>query len=757
MKRRKTLNIRLFAVIALIVIAAVLCIVLACEMPGIRTLRFEAGAYDVPAPAGLGAFTSKKAAPDHADLYVSPDGSDDADGSRANPLATIERARELVRDMDKSGRDGITVELLPGEYRIRPLTFGREDGGTTDCPVTYRASGDGEVILNGGMTLKKTDFGPLPQAAADRLGDDAKQHVLTVDLTKLGLTADDWGKLYPVGKYSTADKYDGDTTGPVPCALYCDGVRMTTARYPNEGFLKVESVVREGESRENSTSNHSVWPGWETVRNPQTTIFRADADTARRIAGYATTDGVWLWTALAYDWADATTPLKSFDPDERTIEPAYVSMFGAVPGATYYIFNALEELDSPGEWYLDREKGLLYFWPVGTFDDNTVLTLSLGGEDLIRVEDASHLRFDGLTVKGSRGGGFAIRGDDNVLSNCHVTEVSGVGAAIDGYRNTVSACEFIHIGGAAVTVTGGDRQTLTPGENRVDNCLIRDYSEVSVTAGAGVELRGVGNACSHNEICFAPQQAVLYGGNDMLIEYNDIHDVALLSDDCGAIYCGRRWDECGSVIRYNALYALGDGDHAPNAIYWDDAQAGQTAYGNLILNCRQNGLLIGGGRDHVVTGNVFVNCKTPICCDERAREGAMDPDSWFKHSMEGADMQTHLLESPWQSPVWQAKYPYMAEWSLDYGDPENARFVPNPAGSRVTGNLIVQHNGSLGSVAESAARFSDFTGNAVFALGDLRALFADPARGEYGLKADAPVFAELPAFEALPLERIGRY
>ncbi len=716
------------------------------------------GAFTQADPVGFGVYTEPEASiVQDADLYIAPNGSDENDGSFAHPLATLERARDLVRAMDKTDKTGVTVALTAGDYSLRSLSFTSEDGGTESCPVTYCAYGDGEVILNGGKTISPSDFsGVTDEAVLSRLTDDAAKNVVCADLTKLGLTAADWGKLYSVGGYSTASHYDGDTVGPVPCVLYYNGVPQTVARYPDSGFLTVQGIVREGEGLENSKSNHSQRADWATLRNPETTVFTIDKKTADRINGYASLDTVWLWTALMYNWADSTSPLKSFDYGARTLEPAYVSTYGAVPGTTYYIFNVIEELDTPGEWYLDRDTGMLYLWPESPLADAEI-SLSLSTEDLITVTDAPYLRFEGLTLKGTRGGGFNINSSDVAVNNCVITGISGVGVRLDGYRNAVTGCELSHIGGTGVDITGGDRETLTPGENRVENCLIHDYSEVALTAGPGVSLYGVGNVCAHNEFYNSPQQAIFYGGSNNVIEFNLMHEVALLSDDCSAIYAGRRWDCGGSVVRYNAMYGLGDKDHRPNGIYWDDGMSGQTAYGNLIVNCRQNGFLLGGGRDLDVHGNILINCETPVCYDDRARDGALNEDSWFKHSKEGADMQQHLEEMPWRSELWQKAYPYTANWSLDYADPENPNFLPNPANSSVSSNLIVQYAGSFGRCDDSVYRFSDISGNAVYQVNAMKKLFVDPDNGDYTLRSDAPVFDEIPGFEQIPIGEIGRY
>ena len=689
------------------------------------------------------------------DFYISTRGSDDNIGTKDAPFLTIEKAIEAVRNTDKADKNGITVCIEAGEYCISSLEFTKADSGTRACPITYCAY-NGEVVINGGKNLDSSLFSSVTDKAfLSRLSDDAKNNVVCTDLTRLGLTADDWGKLYPVGLYGTQGNYDGDTEGPTPCNLYFNGKPLVTARYPNEGFLNTVDIIREGQGQESSTSNHAKMEGWEDLRNPETTIFTVDSDTAERLNSYASLRNVWLWTALIYEWADTTVPLKSFDYKTKAVEPAYVSKYGAVPGSTYYIFNVLEELDSEGEWYLDRESGMLYIYPPEKMEEAKI-TISLSTENLITITDAEYLCFEGLSIRGTRGNGMVINSNNVTVKNCLVSELSGSGIKIDGFFNSVLDCELSHIGGTAVDIKGGDREALKAGENRVENCLIHDFSEVSITEGQGVRLYGVGNICAHNEFYNAPQQAIFYGGNNNIIEYNNIHNVAFLSTDSSAIYTGRRWDEVGTVIRYNAIYNIGSGDYEPHGIYFDDGASGQTAYGNIIVNCNGNGFLIGGGRNNNIYNNILVNCDKAFLYDSRSRNAVLDSEFWFEHSREGLDMHQKLLQSPWQSKVWKNAYPYMADWTIDYSDTENPSFIPNPADSKVTGNIIVHYKGDIGEIEDSVYDFSDISGNRIYRFGDMKKLFVDAESGNYEIKDIEKIRASIPDFENVDFDKIGR-
>ena len=124
------------------------------------------------------------------DIYVSTNGSDAGDGSREHPFATIERAIEAVRTL-KAGKHGVTVCVHAGEYLTKGLNLTQEDSGSEDCPITYRAYGDGEVVLNGGVTLKAEDFVAISEEARARLHGEARDNVVCVDLKKYGLTKED--------------------------------------------------------------------------------------------------------------------------------------------------------------------------------------------------------------------------------------------------------------------------------------------------------------------------------------------------------------------------------------------------------------------------------------------------------------------------------------------------------------------------------------------------------------------------------------
>ena len=675
-----------------------------------------------------------------ADFFVSVQGDDEADGSFETPFKTIERARDAVRLLDKTGRTGVTVAIMTGVYRVDSLIFTKEDSGTAECPVTYTAYGDGEVVVTGGASIPfEACKAVSDEAVLSRLSGQAKDQILSVDLTALGVTAEQYGKIYAIGGYNTAGKYDGDWVGPIWCELFINDGRQTIARYPNgKEYLYTGAVVEEGEGRESASA--AIKADFESLRNPKPDVYKLDGALSERIAGWKEPEKAWMFGYWRYDWADGSTPLGVVDHENLTISPMFVSGYGAKKDAPYYFFNVLEELDAPGEWYLDRDTGMLYFYPPEGFDETADIMLSLSTDPVIRAE-ADHLVFEKLTVTGTRGDAVQIDGDGNTVKNCTLKNVAGNALLMTGTGNLAVDNEITRTGRGGVILTGGDRETLTPGDNRAENNLVHDWSEIYETYQPAFTLNGVGNVCAHNEMYNSPHEAVTYSGNNHLIEYNLIHDVNLLTDDGGAIYSGRRWDWYGNVIRYNLIYDLGANGHRPVGIYMDDALAGQTIYGNLIVNAPNYGLQLGGGQDLDVHDNVVVNSFAPVSFDARGLSGLSgnESSSFYQHYKENGELWKLLWESPWQSETWQKAYPQYQRYSDDFSNVDDKNFVLNPGNGTVKHNVFVSASGRIGEIADEAYRYSDISENGIFRLSDLDKLFVDPDNGDYTLREDAPV------------------
>lgn len=703
----------------------------------------------VTTPAGFSSFTETEyGLVEDADFYVAVDGDDNNDGSIEKPFATIEKARNAVRAMDKSGKTGITVAVKAGEYRIGSLVFTAEDSGTEECPITYCAYGDGEVILTAGVTLNPADFEAVTDEQAERLSSSARKNVVCIDLSKYGITAEDYGALHVIGKTGSADKYDGDYTGAANCELFVNNTRQTIARYPNEGWLTSYEVLDHGEPWETVENPHVKVEGWLELRNPRGNTLQIEKDLADRINGWSNLNEVWVFNYFTADWYPTSTPISDFNYEDRTLSTKFVAIYSVMRDMPHYFYNVYEELDTEGEWYLDRENGILYLYKTEAFDTARI-TLSLSTEVMLQVENANYLTFRGFSMEGTRSDAMKITGNNNTVEICLIHNVSGSGIVVDGYNNLIFSNEITQVEGSPVKLYGGDVETLTPANNRVYNNYIHDWTGGNGTSG--IRIYGVGHHVSHNELHNTGDSAIEYDGNDHIIEYNLIYNVCLESSDGGAIYSGRSWNDYGCVVRYNAIYNVGQpGFSTPNGIYLDDGLSGQQIYCNLIVNAPQNGVKLGGGRDNEIWGNIIVNTvENGIYGIEAVYYGSMPSNVYDS-------LKPNWENSPKDTPIWQEAYPELAKTFWDESKLDDPYFVANPANNKVNGNILVNINGELGEIDPSQAKFSDFSGNAVYTLDMLEAIFVDPANGDYRLKEDSVIYDIIPDFEAIPFEKIGR-
>jgi len=644
---------------------------------------------------------------------------------------SIEEVRDLIRAARADGDDRhYTVLIEDGEYSITQIVFDERDRDTT-----YR-SRDGGVVLNGGVSLDPADFETPDDTVLERLSPKARRSVRVIDLTAMGLTAEDWGRLYATGAFNTSYKYD-DAEGPAPCSLYYNNKRCTTARYPNSGeWLIVGEVIDIGDPQE---FYGTFYEGWDQLRNPRGGTFAMDKKAAARTATWASLDDAWMFGLFAFEWADMTTPVKAIDHQAGTVTTEYASVFGFEENRTYYFFNVLEELDEPGEWYLDREAGLLYLWPPEENFENARINLALGTPVLIAGEDLDGLRFIGLTLQGNRSSAISLRGDNLTVSHCLVQN-TGNGISVSGYNNTVADNEVRHIGAWGISIGGGDGETLTPGNSKAVNNLVHDWAEVQMTYASGIWLGGVGNLAAHNELYNTPHQAISFGGPNQVLEHNLIYDVCLITDDAGVFYTGFSWaDSQGTVIRNNVIYNAGSGRHTPDGVYLDAGHSGVAILNNLLVNVPDNALHLNSGRDLDVRGNMVVNSKNPVSYPQHTRDGALGikkKGDWIHLTGPGGQMWTNLENYPRHMDIWREAFPKLAAYSTDFADIEDPSFAANPAGSVVTGNIIVGLNPP--QFSEAALRFSEIGPNE-----------------EYGVLRTRSYW-NLPGFEMIEIEKAGR-
>ncbi len=550
------------------------------------------------------------------EFFVSPQGNDANPGTKVRPFKTLEAARNAVRLADRNQET--IVWLREGVYELAsPLTLTEEDSGGPGKPVVYRACRGERVRIVGGRQI--AGWKPITdQAILERLDPDARSQVLQVDLKAAGI--EDYGTAKGGG-----------------LELFFNDKPMTPARWPNEGFVKIAGLV------EPDTVNVRGTKGSKTGK------FMYEGDRPRRWLqeNDAWVHGYWFW-----DWSDERHRIESIVAEKRIISvmPPY-HRYGYRKGQWFYAMNILAELDSPGEWYLDRETGILYFWaPTPAEKGRALVSVS---DSLINLTGVSNLTVEGVILEACRDTAVVMRNcTQTTISACILRNLGGRAVQVDGGKNnSVVACDIYGTGAGGISLQGGDRPSLTPGNHLAENNHIHHYGRWTRMYTPAISLGGVGNRAAHNLIHDAPHMAVGFSGNDHVIEFNEIHNVCMESNDAGAMYAGRDWTMRGTVIRHNYLHDItGFEGRGCVGVYLDDMFCGTEICGNVF--CRvTRAAFIGGGRDCRVENNIFVDCRPALHIDARAK-------GWAGYHVD-TTMTDRLKAMPYQSELWTKRYPQL--------------------------------------------------------------------------------------------------
>jgi len=662
-------------------------------------------------------------------LYVSPQGNDSwsgkldspNEGRTDGPFATLGAARQAIREMKKTtGRPagGAAVWIRPGDYYLeRGFELTEEDSGTAESPIVYRAAETQNARLVGGREVsswRKVE----DQAILNRFDPAARGNVVQADLKALGIT--NFGRLSSRGF--------GRAVTPAQLELFFSGKPMTLARWPNSGFTKIVGYPS-GVGDEHGGKLGTLTGG-----------FNYEGD---RPARWRDTGDIWIHGYWAYDWANSYEHVASIDLDKRLIKtsPPYghYGFRAGGDGGRFFFLNILEELDEPGEWYLDRPSSILYFWPPQPIYQGRAM-VSVVESPVIHINGASHVTIQGLTIECARGTGIQIAGgQSNHVTDCILDDLGNYGIVIDGGTNhKVEACTIYETGDGGVSVSGGDRKTLAPAGHVVENNHIHHIARWSRCYAPAILISGVGIRASNNLIHDHPHCAILFDGNEHAIERNEIHHVCLETGDVGAIYTGRDYTYRGNVIRHNFIHHTGGVGMGSMGIYMDDCVSGTLIYGNVLWKLHR-AVFLGGGRDFRVENNVFIDCDPAVELDGR---GLSTAPVW--HDMVYKTMKQRLDEMNWKQPPYSTRYPELAALEQYYSKDDG---VP-------PGNVLIARNICVGSKLVNVTwgakpQMVESRDN----LTDADPLFIDAAKGDFRLKADSPAFKL--GFEPIPFDKIG--
>ena len=539
-----------------------------------------------------------------ADFYVSPEGSDAGEGTFSSPFATLERARNAVRDLKRHKTTDIVVLFRGGTYLLEEMVvFGVEDSGTEESAITYAAYPDETPVFSSGRKIEGWTRvnGKLP-----------------------GLPGEAQGKVWVA---NVSDRFFTlyDAEGMLP-------------RAQSAGFIPLPGGSRDAlHFPENQLKN---WPNVEDVE----IIVRPH-----------------------HAWIVNVLPLLSVNEETQIARTAIDATYAMnrlhflKETESCWVENVLEAVDEPGEWVLNTKEGKVYLWPR---NESTVVAPQL--TELIRVEGeidkegpvdvpVRNLCFRGITfMHGERyslsrndaglqhdwdmhdkaNALVRLRGAENcVIEECHFAHGGSGAIRVDlhGQQNTISGNHIEQMGGAGILLCGygpgtkdvnrgnlvynnhihhvGKLYWHSPGimvwqsgENRVANNLIHHapYSGM-IISGCMTRFftrngRELGRTIRRHEIVDLPRNPGLEDvrpylhSHDNLIEYNEIHHVMERMGDGNGIYI--RGAGAGNVIRRNYIHHLVTPMLMQAAIRTDGGQRDTLIAENLIHRCMAQGIIL---------------------------------------------------------------------------------------------------------------------------------------------------------------------
>lgn len=669
-------------------------------------------------------------------LFVAADGNDSNNGTLEEPYKTLEAARDRIRSIkaaDGLPDGGVTVYVRGGDYsRSEPFALEEQDSGTEAAPIRYAGYFGEKARIHGGVIIPGASFGPVvEQGVRSRFSPEAADHIQVADLAPLGVTAEQIGDIAYQGH--------GIAIQPSESELFIGNKPLIRARYPNQGYLKITEVIRQGSIPRDGDMN-GIAP-----------IFKF-RDPGGRTPLWANVADAWIYGFPKYQWADNTIGVKTIDTATLTMELDQPSHYGVGIGQGFYFFNVLEELDQPGEWVLDKENLKAYVYTEENLDsEETAITLS--DRELVDFRNVSHVVWENFDLAYTRKnavnmtGGHHIRLEGNriyntgekaiMAGNYPVADEYDVNSTDRGGRSyTIRSNDIFNIGKGAIHISGGDRQTLEPGNMLIENNHIWNYARLRMEDG--IKMYGVGNTISHNKIHDAPKKAIQFGGNDMVVEYNEIYDVLYSVDDMGAVYMGRDLTYQGNVVRHNFFHNITGPGYAGlgvHAVYFDDFTSYGEVYGNLMYKV-QNPIKYNGGSGHKTYNNIIYK-------DTANSEWYADVNNGGKANLTSGVLADNLSRVPYQSEIWQTRYPQLMTYiESNPGGPSNNVFDRN---------VIAQHK----PIGRYHPNYGSVVSNTYETQADIG--FLDESGLNFNLAQNSAVYQQIPDFVPLQFDRMGLY
>jgi hypothetical protein len=697
-------------------------------------------------------------------VEVSPNGT----------FQTLETARNEVRRLRKSGEPSpFRVVVRKGDYLVEKGLF----IGKVDSDLTISAAQGERPRFFGGRIIDPTWFKPVKDRGflSKLVVPEAGKSIRVADLKKNGIM--DYGEISRHG-------WSNEPKGRVPPAsLNIGGQRMTLARWPNadeespfmvyrhyvpedrplRGYeLKVQSILEKIKLPGDVTLTRVIDPG-ESLRGGGVKggTFEVAFD---RMKHWNDIPNVWLDGVLGSTWEWTYNRLASVDSENRQITLQYPELSGIAQGDSvrlphFYFENIPEEIDQPGEYYIDREKGLLYLYPP---KERGVIVLSSLADPMVSVSNARNIRFHGLEFDTGRNLGFDIKNCEHVVvDRCRIANFTAGGVNVDARGVRVINSHIHGMGGFGMALDGGNPTTLEPANNEVVNCHIHDFGWEQKSQLPGVMIDGVGQRVANCEIHDGPHFAIrVKGQNDILIENNEVYDLPKYHKlDGGAlyVYTGPRAESRGIVIRGNYFHNIPTIGVYPDNFAWG-VEISHNLFRDVGVKTGRPPICVNGGGECRTFNNMMVDCVSLYQQGARPKEERWFT-SWNRTMAKFGDGKVE--DTPYKKyddfKEWLAKKelddffrPRSDIWNNVLFHPHHELFV-DPSSLRVKKGMLGRKKIEPGVTDHSGTLRSKNNWVTTEDPG-----FMNYAEGDFRLKKNAAVFSEVRDFEPRPVERMGR-
>ena len=627
------------------------------------------------------------------EVFVSPDGNDSATGSISDPVQTISRAQSIARASDEKA----VVNLCGGEYIIdKPIIFTPSDDNTV-----YKAYDNEKVILTASKTISGAEF-KAPDA-------DFKSKITDVSARDKVLCAD-------ISAVAAGDRFSSFVASneKLNSTLFIDNHKMNYSRYPDSEYLRISEVINDGGATE---------------------PFSVTADELKsRAAMWNNTDNAILFGYYNNEWSYGGYS-GSFDKNGIfTSDEAWVR-YAPSQNSRIFAANIPEELNSPGDYYMDFDNKLIYIYPYDDFSADSEIKYTVPGQSgaVMQINNVRGLTVLGITFNGMSNALKINNSKGITVENCEFTNILGTVVQASKINDCKFSNNYVHdISGEGFVISGGSTSDFTYGNNVICNNKFERFSQDIKTYQPAIELYGVGNTAANNEISDSPHMAIGYQGNFNVIEYNEIYNVCNDTDDCGAIYCGHTFFSGGSEVRYNYIHDVTGCEEdfkTVVGVYYDERFSGQKVYSNVFENVTR-GVFIGSGRYNDIEKNVFINCPQSVVISRygNTTQNALD------------------LPEYCDKEIWYLKFPWLKNLKYDNtGAPKYNKI-----------NYNVYYNSPEMYFNEWKETFEECEmtniGNEV--LSDT-SCFADFENKDYSINYNSSIFEIIPEFNKIDFSKTG--